>query len=168
MNYIQIGTLGKTHGLKGELKFKIEEEYIDDFNEVDVLFLQIKGHFAPYFIESIRSSSIIKFEDTNTKEAAKLIQNQPLFLKEDNITVAAADILEELLYQHLKGFKMIDDLLGDLGTIQAVEAYPQQEMAIINIDKNEFLIPLNEFIISKIDLDNQIVLVNLPEGLLEI
>ena len=43
MNYVQIGTLGKTHGLKGELKFKIEEEYIDDFNEVDVLFIQVKG-----------------------------------------------------------------------------------------------------------------------------
>lgn len=168
MNYIQIGTLGKTHGLKGELKFKIEEEYIDDFNEIDVLFIQIKGHYAPYFIESIRSSSIIKFEDTNTKETAKLLQNQSIFLKEENITIAAAKIPDELLFQYLKGFKITDELLGDLGEIQTIEAYPQQEMAIINYQNKEVLIPLNEFIISKIDIDNQIVLVNLPEGLLEI
>lgn len=167
MNYIKIGSLGKTHGLKGELKFRIDEEYIDDFNEVDVLFVKIKGHYAPYFIESIRSSSIIKFEDTNTKETANVLQHQSIFLKEEDVTIIA-DIPEELLYQHLKGFKMIDDLLGDLGEIQTVEAYPQQEMAIINYNNNEVLIPLNEFIISKIDIDNQTVLVNLPEGLLEI
>lgn len=168
MNYVQIGTLGKTHGLKGELKFKIEEEYIDDFNEVDVLFIQVKGHYAPYFIASIRSSSIIKFEDTDTKETAKLLQNKAIFLKEESITITAADIPDELIFQYLKGFKMIDDELGDLGEVQAVEAYPQQEMAVINYKNNEVLIPLNEFIISEIDIDNQTVLVNLPEGLLEI
>lgn len=167
MNYIQIGTLGKTHGLKGELKFKIEEEYIDDFNEVDVLFIKVKGHYAPYFIESIRSSSIIKFEDTNTKEAANELRSQSIFLKEEDVTILA-DIPEELLYEHLKGFKMMDNSIGNLGKIQAVEAYPQQEMAVIIYNNNEVLIPLNEFIISKIDMENETVLVNLPEGLLEI
>lgn len=169
MNYIQIGTLGKTHGLKGELKLKIDEEYIDDFNEVDVLFVKIKGHYAPCFIESIRSgnSTIIKFEDTNTKEAANELQHKPIFLKEEAVTVFA-DEPEELLFQHLKGFKIVDNNLGNLGQIKAVEAYPQQEMAVITHNKNEVLIPLNEFIIAEIDIDNQTVLVNLPEGLLEI
>lgn len=169
MNYIQVGFLGKAHGLKGELKFKIDEEYIDDFNEVDVLFIKMKGHYAPCFIESIRSgnSLIIKFEDTNTKEEAATIQHQPIFLKEEAITVYA-DEPEELLFLHIKGFKMIDNELGALGKIKAIEAYPQQEMAVVAYKKNDVLIPLNEYIISKIDVDNQTVLVNLPEGLLEI
>jgi 16S rRNA processing protein RimM len=168
MNYIQIGVLGKTHGLKGELKFKIEEEYIDDFNEADVVFIKNKGHYAPYFIESIRSSSIIKFEDTEDIEAAKTLQNLPIFLKEEDITIVAAEPLEELIYQYLKGYKMMDDLLGELGDIQSVEAYPQQEIAIVNYQNKEVLIPLNEFVISDIDNDNQIVNVSLPEGLLDI
>lgn len=168
MNYIQVGILGKTHGLKGELKFRIEEEYIDDFNEAKVIFIKNKGHHAPYFIESIRSSSIIKFEDTDNVEAAKILQSLPIFLKEEDISIAAAEPLEELIYQYIKGYKMIDDLLGELGEIQAVEAYPQQEIAIVSYQNKEVLIPLNEFVILNIDEDCQEVRVSLPEGLLEI
>jgi 16S rRNA processing protein RimM len=73
-----------------------------------------------------------------------------------------------LIYQYLKGYKMMDDLLGELGDIQSVEAYPQQEIAIVNYQNKEVLIPLNEFVISDIDNDNQIVNVSLPEGLLDI
>lgn len=168
MNYIQVGILGRTHGLKGELKFRIEEEYIDDFNEANVIFIKNKGHHAPYFIESIRSSSIIKFEDTDNVEAAKILQSLPIFLKEEDISIAAAEPLEELIYQYIKGYKMIDDLLGELGEIQAVEAYPQQEIAIVSYQNKEVLIPLNEFIILDIDENSQEVRVSLPEGLLEI
>ena len=168
MNYIQVGILGKTHGLKGELKFRIEEEYIDDFNEANVIFIKNKGHHAPYFIESIRSSSIIKFEDTDNVEAAKILQSLPIFLKEEDISIAAAEPLEELIYQYIKGYKMIDDLLGELGEIQAVEAYPQQEIAIVSYQNKEVLIPLNEFVILNIDENSQEVRVSLPEGLLEI
>ena len=168
MNYIQVGILGRTHGLKGELKFRIEEEYIDDFNEANVIFIKNKGHHAPYFIESIRSSSIIKFEDTDNVEAAKILQSLPIFLKEEDISIAAAEPLEELIYQYIKGYKMIDDLLGELGEIQAVEAYPQQEIAIVSYQNKEVLIPLNEFVILDIDENSQEVRVSLPEGLLEI
>ena len=168
MNYIQVGILGKTHGLKGELKFRIEEEYIDDFNEANVIFIKNKGHHAPYFIESIRSSSIIKFEDTDNVEEAKILQSLPIFLKEEDISIAAAEPLEELIYQYIKGYKMIDDLLGELGEIQAVEAYPQQEIAIVSYQNKDVLIPLNEFVILNIDENRQEVRVSLPEGLLEI
>lgn len=171
MDYVQIGFLGKVHGLKGELKLKIDEQFVDDFNMADVVFVKTKGHFTPFFIESIRGENapIIKFEETNNKETATAIQHQPLFMKASDLTVIEPDETEMTLqYQHCKGFKIIDETLGELGEIEAVEEFPQQEMAVITYNGNEVLIPLNEFIIVKIEPENKIIHVDLPEGLLEI
>lgn len=171
MDYVEIGFLGKVHGLKGELKFNINEQFIDDFNMADVVFVKTKGHFAPFFIESIRAANnpLIKFEDANTKETAMKIQHQPFFLRARDITVIEADETEiELIYQHCKGFLIIDEELGALGKVEGIEEFPQQEMAMINYHGKKTLIPLNEFIISNIDENEKIIHVKLPEGLLEI
>ena len=171
MTYVQIGFLGKVHGLKGELKLKVDEQFVDDFNMADVVFVKTKGHYAPFFIEHVRSSNnpLIKFEDTNTKEAAMKIQHQPFFLRENDITIVEADESEmDLVYQHCQGFMIIDETLGKLGKVEGIEEFPQQEMAVITYNGNETLIPLNEFIISNIDENEKVIRVNLPEGLLGI
>ncbi len=169
MDYIQIGFLGKTHGLKGELKLKIDELFIDDFEEAEVIFVKIKGQYTPLFVESIRASDnpIIKFEETDTKEAAATYQHQPFFLRASDVTVLIEEEVLELVYQYCEGFTVIDDELGKLGTIEAIESYPHQEMALIKYRKKSVLIPLNQYIITNIDEANKIVYVALPEGLLD-
>jgi 16S rRNA processing protein RimM len=105
----------------------------------------------------------------NTKEAAATIQHQPFFLRDSDITLVEADETEiELQYQHCQGFMIVDESLGELGVVKAIEEFPQQEMAIIMYHENEVLIPLNEFIIVNIDENKKVIQVNLPEGLLEI
>jgi 16S rRNA processing protein RimM len=171
MDYVQIGFLGKVHGLKGELKLTVEEQFADDFNMVDVVFLKVKGHFMPFFIDSIRGENtpIIKFEETNNKEAAAAIQHQPLFMKASDLTIIEVDETEmELQYQQYKAFMIVDETLGKLGEIESIEEFPQQEMAVITYQGNEILIPLNESMIVKIDEVNKVIQVDLPEGLLEI
>lgn len=166
MEYIEIGFLGKTHGLKGELKLNIEETFIDDFEEVETLFVQIKGHYTPFFIESVRApeSPIIKFEDIDTKEAAVPLQHKKIYLKADEVTAIIED--EVLKYADYVGFDIVDLTDGRIGVIEAVEPFPQQEMAIISFQNKEIFIPLNEILIKNIDEEKKIITMDLPEGLL--
>lgn len=170
MDYVKVGFLGKAHGVKGELKLKVDDAFIDDFDNADVVFVNLRGHYAPFFVESIRAPNnpIIKFEDTDSKESAMLIQHKPIFLRESDIEVFEEAEEIELMYQHCIGFMLMDEKLGDLGDIKNIESYPQQEMAVINYNQKETLVPLNEYIITQIDEENKTVQVALPDGLLNI
>ena len=150
MEYTKIGFIGKSHGLKGELKFKIEEDFIADFSGVDVIFIEIKGKKTPYFIESIRAPNnpIIKFEDIESREAAMTLQHKPIFLKSSDIQVEVVE--SDLVYFKYINYWITDKTLGKLGKIETVEDFPQQEMAIITIEENDVLIPMNDLFIINI------------------
>nr|HQU60245.1 hypothetical protein [Saprospiraceae bacterium] len=70
--YISVGKTGKTHGIDGELKFFIEDAFLDDFLDAPAVFLTVAGKQVPFFIESVRGESnlIIKLEEVDSREAA--------------------------------------------------------------------------------------------------
>ncbi len=166
-NYIQIGYTKKTHGVGGELKLVVEEEFIEDFDGAEVLFLKIKGQFTPYFIESVRSpkNPIIKFEEVNTKEAAFNMMHKEVFLRSSDVSEKEEIIVTIQMYE---GFTIIDKNLGEIGTIESVVEFPQQDMAFVTYKEKEVMIPLNDSIVTQIDEDKKELIVDLPEGLLEL
>ena len=70
----QIGKLGKTHGVKGEISFLFDDDVFDRV-DADYLILKVDGIFVPFFIKEYRFKSdanvIIKFEDIDTQERAR-------------------------------------------------------------------------------------------------
>ena len=68
----------------------------------------------------------------------------------------------------LKGFTAVDENEGELGEITAIHEYPQQLIAAVTYKGCEVLFPLNEEIIKGIDVVKETVLIDLPEGLLDI
>jgi len=74
----------------------------------------------------------------------------------------------EFTLMDLVGFTAVDVDEGELGEITDVQEYPKQFIASVNYKNCEVLFPLNEDIIKSIDVVKEIVLVNLPEGLLDI
>ncbi len=170
--YISIGALKKAHGVKGELKFFVQEQYIEDLQQIEVFFLKIKGNPIPYFIEYFRFSNapIIKFEDIDTKEAASKISSLELFARQKDLLTEEerSDPLSNLQFSYLTGFTMIDDVVGTIGIIDEVVEYPQQEMAVVLYNDREVLIPLNAALIQKEEKNNKQLFVELPEGLLDL
>ena len=59
-------------------------------------------------------------------------------------------------------------VLNGSGEIIAVNEYPQQFIATVLYKKTEIMFPLNEDIIVEIDDEEETILVNLPEGLLDV
>ena len=70
MELIRIGKVLKTHGYKGNLKIYIDEFYMDDFEELSIIFI----NNLPYFITSkdinSESQAIILLEEIDSKEKA--------------------------------------------------------------------------------------------------
>lgn len=168
---IKVGATQNTHALKGELKVFIEEEFEDDFLNIETVFLTIAGKNVPYFIESVRGGNamIVKFEDVDSIEAAAKIAKKPILLRASDMIPEEEREYEAVdSYSYLEGYMMVDKTIGQLAVIEEVIEMPQQEMAFIQYLNQERLVPLNDRFIVSVDDKTKTVTVDLPEGLLEL
>jgi 16S rRNA processing protein RimM len=169
--YIEIGFAGKTHGVKGELKFSVEDTYWDDFEQADVLFLEVAGRKTPYFIEYIKSGHLllVKFEDVSSREAANALTNRPVFMRRQDVNANMIDAVRvEDMFDLLPGYLIRQTSGEDVGKIKEVLEFPQQIMAVVEYGGKEIFIPLNDVFIREIQQSEKWILMELPEGLLDL
>lgn len=163
-----IGYITKTKGLKGELQLYFEFEDYQDL-DLDVIFLELNGKMVPFFVASHKlyenSTGLFYFDDVDHVDKA-----QPLVKKKAYLPLSKKPEHEddEFYYTDLKGFIAVDETLGELGEIIEVNEYPQQFVATVNYQNKEILFPLNEDFIVEIDDEENILTLDLPEGLLDI
>lgn len=162
---VQIGQIKKPFGVKGDLRIKLEEAYEESFIQATVLFVKEKGNHVPYFIESVTDNQgwLLKLEDIDSPEQAKGLSNQEIYLRAGDIQV-----LEPKLDATLEGFILQDVEAGELGPILEIVEYPQQLMAILQYDDKEVLIPLTEELLVEIRPEDNTIIMDLPEGLLDL
>ena len=165
--FTEIGKLLKPHGVKGELKCFIEEEYLEDVLKNGLVYVVQGQSSIPYFIESIRSQNpfLVKLETIDSKEDAVIVAHQQLKVP---TKILSRIIVEEsdLEFYFLSGWTMIDSELGEIGKVDRIEEYPQQEMAFVQQGEKEHLVPLHKDLIVDIDKKMKRIHVELPEGLI--
>lgn len=166
--YFKIGKIVAVHGLKGELLLKHTLGKKTSLKGLKAVFIEEKTNsFFPWFIESTRIKSdeevFLKLENVDTREAAIKLSRRELWLAAPDLKKFAAPTAPVSLlgYTIVQGKKK-------LGEILEIIEQPHQLLCRTMIDGKEALIPLNEEFLRKIDHRKKEVLVELPEGLLEI
>ena len=171
---MSVGFTKKTYGVKGELKMKIEDKYLEDFLKSEVVFLKVGGKTVPFFLDGVRvgNALLAKFEDVDSPEDALPITSKEVFLREkDLIKEEEREFVvetEDLEFQKYEGFEIESKAHGLIGKIEEILEYPQQEMALVKYNKKEILIPMNEQLIEEVLEAERKLIMNLPEGLLEL
>jgi 16S rRNA processing protein RimM len=166
--YFKIGKLITAFGLTGELVLNHNLGKKSSLKGLQALFIEErKGSFIPYFIETTRIKSeediFIKLQDVNTREAAIKLAQKEVWLPEDDFKKFSSRSSPI----NLLGFDIVEDKKV-LGKILEIIEQPHQLLCRIEINEKEVLIPLHEETIRKIDKKTRQVVVELPEGLLEI
>lgn len=169
-DFIKIGKIKKPHGLVGAVKVFIEEPFLDTVSAATHFFLHIKNQYLPYFIEECQLGNevILKFEDLSSKEAAQSLRNVDVFIKSSDLPNEVGIRQDQSSFNGLIGFTINDVSLGTIGPIEDVLELPQQYLASITYQERECLIPLHDELIESIDEQAQTILMNLPEGLLNL
>lgn len=166
--FVEIGYLTKTHGLKGELQIVFSYKEPEKL-KLKAVFLEINGKMIPYFVNNFKLSQqtlgYFLFEDINHIDKAQPLVKKKVFL---NKKLMPKKKKEEFSFHDLEGFTAVDENYGDLGEILSVREFPQQFLATVNYQEKEVLFPLSDNFITGIDIDKKILNVDLPEGLLEV
>ena len=166
---ILIGHTKKTHGAAGEIKVFVEDRYLDDFAQTEVVFINIQGKPAPFFVEDLRVAGdlLLKLEEIDTPAQAKTITSSEIFLRKQDIS--HAEVVEAApSFQQYEGFEIEDEYLGKIGKIIEVVEYPQQELAVVAYQDREIMIPLHADLVRKVDKKTSTLFLQLPEGILDL
>ena len=162
-----VGRIVKTHGLKGEVTLRIDNEQFDEIEELDYFLLDINDKLIPFFIENIifhSNKSFILFQDLKTLEAASQLVGTAAYLP--------LELLPEKdgndFYSHeVVGFVVVDEEKGELGKVQEIIEYPTQSLIQIIKDDKEILIPIHEDIIKSLDREGCKIFIKAPNGLID-
>lgn len=167
-NYISIGKIVASYGLKGEAILQHSLQNIAPFYSLKFVFIEKKKDiFLPYFIETVNQGKnnelIIKFEGVETPEQAKLLAQKMVWLKEEDFQ-AFRDPTDPL---SLLGFQVVHQN-AVLGEILEVIQQPNQILGRIEIEGKEVYIPIHEQTLLQINALQKKLYVKLPDGLLDI
>ncbi len=166
--YFKVGKLAASYGLMGELVLQHSLGKKTTLKGLEAIYIESQtDNFLPYFIEktTIKSDTetYVKLEGIDTKETARKLTPKEVWLEAadfDKFSAKAAPIA-------LLGFSLFDGN-NNLGEIIEVIEQPHQVLCTIMYKGKEALIPVHEASLLKIDKKKRTVLVEIPEGLLDI
>jgi 16S rRNA processing protein RimM len=161
----KIGRLGKAHGVKGEVSFHFDDDIFDRV-ECEYLVLEIDGILVPFFMEEYRFRNgylaFVKFRDVDTQERASELTGCDVYFPRD----LAATEDEMPILSMLVGFSIVDAATNkSIGVIEDVN--DQTANILFELD-NGALIPASDELIMNIDTEHEEIVMNIPEGLLDI
>ena len=165
----KIGMFNKPHGIHGEISFTFTDDVFDRV-DCDYLICQFDGIFVPFFIDEYRfrsdSSALVKLDGIESAEKARMFTNVDVYFPVKFAQEAEDD--GELTWAFFVGCRIEDVNVGALGTIVEVDESTINTLFVVERpDGEELLIPAQEDFMVDIDQENRMVVVELPEGLLD-
>lgn len=168
-NYLQVGRIINTFGIKGELKIIPLTDSVERFSQLDYVFIEDEKMDKKLTIQKFRVHKnilIIKFREINTIEEAEKYKNKYIVIERDR-----ANKLPE-------GSYFICDIIGldvysnddnFLGKIKDVIKTGSNDVYVCYNKENgkEVLIPAIKQIVKEVNIDKGYMKIEPIEGLIE-
>ncbi|WP_055434786.1 ribosome maturation factor RimM [Lacinutrix algicola] len=164
-----LGKIVKKYSFKGELLIKLDTDEPNLYDDLDAIFIDLRGNLIPFFIErsQLHKSELlrVKFEDVDAEADADALMKCECYLP----LTFLPELEDNKFYFHeIIGYKVEDKNFGDVGVIKGVNDSTSQSLFEIDRDGIEILIPMNDEFIEKVDKVNKIIFVDTPEGLIDL
>jgi 16S rRNA processing protein RimM len=165
---VPLGEIVATHGLEGWLKLNPFNPQTTALESTREVFVERQGACSSHRVEANRRHKrqiLIKFHGIDNIETAKLLVGANLSVTEDSLPA-----LEPGEYYHFQaiGFEVLDLQGNRVGTITRTWLVGSRELYVVAGDGKEYLIPAVKEIIEKIDFDTGKMIINPPDGLLDL
>jgi len=164
-----LGKIVKKYSFKGEVLAKLDTDQPELYENLDAIFLELRGALVPFFVEHLQlhKSELlrIKFEDVDTDADADSILKSGLYLPMELLPKLEGNTF---YFHEIIGFKIIDKHFGEVGLITSINDSTAQALFVIDRDGTEVLIPMNDDFITLVDRKQKQILVDTPEGLIDL
>jgi 16S rRNA processing protein RimM len=161
MNYIYIGDLVNTHGIKGEVRIVSEFELKDQVFKKGFKFYIGRNKEK----EVVKTYRFHKIFDMVTFEGIEDI-NDVLGYKGDKVYVNRDDlVIENYLNQDLIGLEVYE-LENKIGKVKQIMSSKAHDIMVISGEKKNHLVPCIDEFIKEVNLNDKKIIINRIEGLI--
>ena len=167
IEYLDIGKIVNTHGIKGELKIM---PLTDDPRRYDLLktaLVEKNGSLQDYKVESVKyfkNLVLLKLKGIDTIEDAEKMKNLILKIhRKDAVKLP-------------EGSYFVCDLIGCevkdingvfLGKLEDILQTGSNDVYVVREKEEEILIPALKTVLKNIDIEQKSIIVDLPKGLID-
>lgn len=168
LEYLIIGQLVNTHGVKGELKATALTDDPQRFNKLKWVYLDKSGSLVKYNIEGVKYFKqfvILKLEGVDSMEAAEKLKG--IYMKVDRANAVKLP-KDSFFITDILGSKVYDEnnvLLGKL--VDVLQTGSNDVYVVKGDDGNEILIPALKSVVKEVSIEDARISVILPKGLLD-
>lgn len=164
-----LGKIVSKYSFKGEVLVKLDTDEPEIYENMESVFVSLGNNLVPFFIDRCRlhKSALLRidFEEVKDEAAADKLLGSELFLPLQMLPPLSGN---KFYFHEVIGFRLLDEVHGDIGIIKAVNDSASQELFEVDKDGKELLIPINDDIITKVDRESKTIHVKTPEGLVEL
>jgi len=169
---IEIGRFNKPHGVAGELSATVDVDF-DVLSAFSCLVCEIDGIYVPFFVNSCRpkaAESVLLTIDgiNNEQEATQLVNHDIYVLKREFNDASEDDDADGYPLDFFIGFELQDVSGERVGVITEVNEQTENAIFILDRDGDEIMVPATDDLIVEFDLDKKVMVMDLPQGLLDL
>ena len=164
---VPIGKVVRTHGVRGAVKIHPYGETLGELKAGEKVFSGVSEGVVEreFTLVSLRAQSRVwigEFEEIGDMNEARELAGKELFVPRERLPV----LPDGEYYQfQLIGLTVETKDGGNLGTLRGILETGGNDVYVVDCDGKELLVPAIEDVICEIDLDNNRMVVDLPEGL---
>lgn len=163
-----LGKIAKKFSFKGEVLIYLDTDEPELYQEMESIFVEFNKNLIPFFIENSNLHKgdflRVKFEDVDNEEQADEIINCEVYLPLNMLPKLEGN---KFYFHEVIGFEIEDQRLGVFGKIVSINDTSAQPLFEVLNGNVEILVPMIDQFLVKIDRENKKVIMNLPEGLVE-
>ncbi|WP_319541795.1 ribosome maturation factor RimM [uncultured Pseudodesulfovibrio sp.] len=168
--FIPVGGVVKPHGIRGEFCIKSYADSPTIFGVVDALYLQ-NGDTPPkpITVDSWREHKglvLLTAKGVTDRDQADALRGRTVLVREEDLPELGDD--EHYLYQ-MVGCRVVLTDGSEVGVLEGFyETSEQDTWVIVNEAGTEILLPAVPEFVLDIDLDDEVISIDPPEGLLDL
>ena len=170
-----VGLITSCHGINGQVKVKSLSDFEERFLNPGMRWLQ-KENETPSKIELIsgfkqpgKEIFIVKFQGINTRNRGEQLKNFKILVKTDSLPRLKKEEFHLLELINLEVKTLENDELKTIGKVINLEN-EKNNLLVIELLKNQkkVLIPFVKEIVTLVDIKNNFLIINPPNGLLDL
>ncbi|MBP6558172.1 MAG: 16S rRNA processing protein RimM [Flavobacterium sp.] len=163
-----LGKIAKKFSFKGEVLIYLDTDEPELYENMESVFVEFNKNLVPFFIEnsSLHKNDFLRvqFEDVDSEAEADTLLGCEIYLP---LTMLPKLSGNKFYFHEVIGFEIEDKRLGIFGVIQSINDTTAQPLFEVLNGEVEMLIPMIDHFLVEIDRKNKKVVMDLPEGLVE-
>lgn len=167
-NFLQIGVISSTHGIRGEVKVFPTTDDVNRFKKLKEVYLDTGKEMLTLHPESVKFFKqfvILKFKEFSNINEVEQYRNKCLLVDREHAVKLRKD---EYFIADLIGLKVVTDEEKQLGILKDVLQTGANDVYIVETEEGkEVLLPAIKECVLNVDIEAGMVLVHIMEGLLD-